>query len=56
MASYLPYPKVDRFDGIDISERCYRAVVYMAAALTLQTYGEAEKASAMTELSKSFLQ
>ena len=56
VASYLPYPKVDRFDGIDISERCYRAVVYMAAALTLQTYGEAEKASAMTELSKSFLQ
>ncbi len=56
VASYLPYPKVDRFAGIDISERCYRAVVYMAAALTLQTYGEAEKASAMTELSKSFLQ
>lgn len=55
-ATYLPYPKVDEFDGIDISERCYRAVVYMAAALTLQTYGEAEKASAMTELSKSFLQ
>lgn len=55
-ASYLPYPKVDEDGGIDISEKCYTAVVYMAAALTLLTYGEADKASAMTELSKTFLQ
>lgn len=55
-ASYLPYPKIDCYDGIDICERCYTAVVYTAASLVLTTYGEAEKASALTELAKSILQ
>lgn len=55
-ASYLPFPKVDEDGGIDISEKCYMAVVYMTAALTLLTCGEADKASAMTDLSKTFLQ
>lgn len=55
-ASYLPYPRTGKGGGIDISERCYRAVVYMAAALTLLTYGEADKAATMTELSKTYLQ
>lgn len=55
-ASYLPFPKVDEDGGIDVSEKCYTAVVYMAAALTLLTFGEADKASAMTDLSKTFLQ
>lgn len=45
-ASYLPYPHIDEDDGIDISERCYTAVVYTVAALVLTTYGEADKASA----------
>ncbi len=54
-AQYLPYPKVDEQDGIDISERCYTAVVYGAASLVLYTLGEYEKASALTELSKSAL-
>lgn len=55
-ASYLPYPHIDEDDGIDISERCYTAVVYTVAALVLTTYGEADKASALTELAKSILQ
>lgn len=55
-AQYLPYPKTDRNDGIDISERCYTAVKYAAASLTLHTLGEADKASAFAELSKSALQ
>lgn len=55
-SSYLPYPEIDEAGGIDISERCYSAVVYAAAALVLATYGDADKASVMTELSKSFLQ
>lgn len=55
-ASYLPYPYIDEDDGIDISERCYTAVVYTVAALVLTTYGEADKASALTELAKSILQ
>lgn len=55
-ASYLPYPHIDEDDGIDISERCYTAVIYTVAALVLTTYGEADKASALTELAKSILQ
>ena len=43
---YLPYPTV-RNGSIDISERCYEAVVYMTAALTLTTYGETERAQAL---------
>lgn len=52
---YRPYPKVDEYKGVEISERCYRAVVYTIGALVLLTYGEATKASALTELSKSIL-
>ena len=55
-ASYVPYPRVDAHGGIDISERCYEAVVYMAAALTLKACGDGDKASAMSELSKSILE
>lgn len=55
-AQYLPYPKIDRNDGIDISERCYTAVKYTAASLILLTLGESDKASAFAELSKSALQ
>ena len=55
-ASYLPYPHIDEDDGIDISEKCFTAVIYTVAALVLTTYGKAEKASALTELAKSILQ
>lgn len=55
-ASYLPYPHIDEDDGIDISEKCFTAVIYTVAALVLTTYGEAEKASALTKLAKSILQ
>lgn len=52
-ATYLPYPTIDENDGIDICERCYRAVVYMTASLVLTAYGDAEKASLFTDLSKT---
>lgn len=52
---YLPYPKIDPSGGIDISERCYTAVVYMAAALVHETLGAHDKATVMTELSKTYL-
>lgn len=55
-AGYVPYPHIDKDDGIDISEKCYTAVVYTVAALVLTTYGEADKASAMTDLAKSIIQ
>ena len=55
-AQYLPYPKIDRDEGIDICERCYTAVVYAAASLVLLTLGESEKSSALSEISKTVLQ
>lgn len=55
-ASYIPYPSIDEEDGIDISERCYTAVVYTTAALVLTAYGANEQASAMNTLAKSIFE
>lgn len=52
---YVPYPKIDRGGGIDISERCYEAVVYMTAGLTLLTLGEAERSAGMVEAAKGLI-
>lgn len=52
-AQYLPYPKIDRNEGIDICERCYTAVVYAAASLVLLTLGESEKSAALSAESKN---
>lgn len=54
-AMYIPYPKIDEDGGVDISERCYNAVVYTAAGLTLLTCGEVEKGNAVSELAQTFL-
>lgn len=55
-ANYKPYPIIDESEGVDISKRCYRAVVYTIAALVLTTLGEAEKGSALLQLSNSLLE
>lgn len=55
-ASYIPYPSIDEDDGIDISERCYTAVVYTTAALVLTAYGASEQAAAMSALAKSIFE
>lgn len=55
-ASYIPYPRMDEDDGIDISERCYTAVVYTTAALVLTAYGASEQAAAMSALAKSIFE
>ncbi len=54
-AVYIPYPKIDANQGVDISERCYTAVVYTAAGLTLMTCGEVEKGNAVSEMAQTFL-
>lgn len=38
---YIPYPHIDKGGGIDISERCYEAVVYECAALASTSLGDA---------------
>lgn len=55
-ASYIPYPEIDEDDGIDISERCYTAVVYMTAALVLTAYGDSERSAQLTTLAKSIFE
>lgn len=55
-AQYLPYPHIDENDGIDISERCFTAVIYTVAALVLTTYGETDKSAAFNELATSIFQ
>lgn len=54
-AMYIPYPKIDEDNGVDICEHCYNAVVYTAAGLTLLTCGEVEKGNAVSELAQTFL-
>lgn len=48
MGMYVPRPTFDSEGGIDLPERCYRAVVYMICSLVAAAYGEAER-SAMFE-------
>lgn len=55
-ATYLPYPKIDDDDGIDISERCYTAVVYTTAALVLTAYGANDRAEQLNALAKSIME
>lgn len=54
-AVYLPYPKVDKYGGIEICSRCYDAVIYTIAALVLTAYGDIDKSNVFNELAKSTL-
>ena len=40
-------------DGVDISEHCYQAVLYMTAGLVKATMGETEAAKLFFELYKN---
>lgn len=55
-ATYLPYPKIDDEEGIDINERCYTAVVYTTAALVLTAYGANDRAEQLNALAKSIME
>lgn len=55
-ATYLPYPKIGDEEGIDISERCYTAVVYTTAALVLTAYGANDRAEQLNALAKSIME
>lgn len=52
---YLPYPRLDANDGIDISERCYDAAVYECASLTFGTLGDATSSALMRAESRTLL-
>lgn len=53
-AVYVPLPRIDLDCGIDVSEKCYKAAVYRAAALALASIGD-QLSTTMVELSKSLL-
>ena len=55
-AQYIPYPRIDKNGGVDISERCYTAVLYTISALTLTALSEIDKSNVFTELAKQTLQ
>lgn len=49
---YLPYPRIEEINNIksiDLSERCYKAVVYTMAGLTLSTIGESDRMELMMQ-------
>lgn len=52
---YIPEPQIDCGEGIEISGRCYRAVVYEAAGMVLLTLGETDKANLMIQAGQRML-
>lgn len=54
-AVYLPYPFIDNLGGVDLSEKCYRSIVYMCAGLTLASAGNDDKGTSMMNLSKNMI-
>lgn len=53
---YMPEPVIDENGGVDISERCYDAVVYTVAGLTAMTCGEGEKAKELLALATGLME
>lgn len=54
-AVYLPYPEIDEFNGIKISQRCYDSTIYTIAALVLAALGENDKCTLFNELAQTNL-
>lgn len=52
---YMPLPTIDADGGVDISRECYRAVVYMTAALVQTSFGDGEKAKTNYEMVNTLL-
>ncbi len=52
---YMPWPRVDEDDGIDISERCVEAAVRYAAALTALSLGDYDKSMKLEEKAKEVM-
>lgn len=54
-AVYLPYPNIDSYNSIKISQRCYDSTIYTIAALVLAALGENDKCTLFNELAKTNL-
>lgn len=54
-ARCMSYPVIDATNHVDISKRCYQAVVYTVAGLTLISCGAAENSQILLESAKTLL-
>lgn len=54
-AVYLRRPQIDGDGGIELCERCYKAILYYAAGLTQSSLGNMDMAKMMFETSKSLI-
>jgi hypothetical protein len=54
-AIYIPYPKVDELNAVEICSKCYNAVVYTVAALVMAAVGDMDKSNVFNELAKTVL-
>lgn len=54
-AVYIPYPRIDEYDGIEICEKCYISCIYTIAALVAGTLQDSNLHTIMNELSKNTL-
>ncbi|MDE6246640.1 MAG: hypothetical protein K2M41_02205 [Muribaculaceae bacterium] len=54
-AKYISVPKIDSDGGINIPERCYKAVVYKVASMTSYSLGQGDQGTLLDELSKRLL-
>lgn len=50
-ALYMKVPRVEK-DAIELPERCYKAVVYLTAALASATVGDVDRSTIMREMCK----
>lgn len=55
-AIYIPYAELNASDMVDMSERCYDAVVWTIAGLTLVSCGEADKANVYFDKANTLLE
>jgi hypothetical protein len=53
---FRAYPTIDSDGGVDISAKCYQAVIYYIAGLVFSTYNDTERANTMYQLSKAELE
>lgn len=54
-AVYIPLPFIDENGGMEICERCYRAVVYYAAGLAEMAIGNADMGNLLIEQAKTHI-
>lgn len=54
-AVYVPYARIDRDGGVDISKRCYDAAVDMTAGLTLLAMADKERATLLMKTAEEML-